>query len=210
MRCPTGLGGETFFQKHAGTGTPKAVVPVEIDGETHLAIKDLAGLISLVQIGVLEIHPWGSTVDNVEQPDRITFDLDPDIGLPWSQVAAAALEIRDVLTGFGLQSFAKTTGGKGLHVVVPLTPELRWEEIKSLTKAVADHIASQHPHRYTTNQSKRARQGTGVASESGGASESGSESLCSWLVATSARRVCTALGLLLSGLTWRGYQPRAA
>ena len=97
VRCPTGLGGETFFQKHAGAGTPKAIVPVEIDGETHLAIKDLVGLISLVQIGVLEIHPWGSTVDNVEQPDRITFDLDPDIGLPWSQVTAAALQIRDVL-----------------------------------------------------------------------------------------------------------------
>ena len=134
-------------------------MPVKIDGETHLAIKDLAGLISLVQIGVLEIHPWGSTVDNVEQPDRITFDLDPDIGLPWSQVTAAALEIRDALDGFGLQSFAKTTGGKGLHVVVPLAPELGWSAVKSLTKAVADHIAAQHPQRYTTNQSKRARQG---------------------------------------------------
>ncbi len=159
VRCPTGLGGESFFQKHASAGTPKAVVPIEIDGETHLAIEDLAGLVALVQIGVLEIHPWGSTVDNVEQPDRITFDLDPDIGLPWSQIAAAALEIRDALTGFGLHSFAKTTGGKGLHVVVPLIPELGWDEVKSFTKAVADHIAAQHPQRYTTNQTKRARQG---------------------------------------------------
>ena len=159
VRCPTGLGGETFFQKHAGAGTPKAIVPIKIDGETHLAIKDFAGLISLVQIGVLEIHPWGSTVDNVERPDRVTFDLDPDIGLPWSRVTAAALEIRDALEGFGLQSFAKTTGGKGLHVVVPLTPELDWDQAKSFTKAVADHIAAQHPQRYTTNQSKRARQG---------------------------------------------------
>jgi bifunctional non-homologous end joining protein LigD len=159
VRCPTGLGGETFFQKHTPTGTPKAVVPVEIDGETHLAIENLAGLISLVQIGVLEIHPWGSTVGDVEHPDRITFDLDPDIGLPWSRVTAAALEIRDALEGFGLQSFAKTTGGKGLHVVAPLTPELDWDEIKGFTKAVADHIAAQHPQRYTTNQSKRARQG---------------------------------------------------
>ena len=159
VRCPTGLGGETFFQKHAGAGAPKAIVPVQIDGETHLAIEDLAGLISLVQIGVLEIHPWGSTVRNIEQPDRVTFDLDPDIGLPWSLVAAAALEIRDALEGFGLQSFAKTTGGKGLHVVVPLTPELDWDQAKTFTKAVADHIAAQHPQRYTTNQSKRARQG---------------------------------------------------
>jgi bifunctional non-homologous end joining protein LigD len=158
VRCPTGLGGETFFQKHAGAGTPKAIVPVKIDGEVHLAIEDLAGLISLVQIGVLEIHPWGSTIDRVEQPDRITFDLDPDIGLPWSQIAAAALEIRDVLTGFNLTSFAKTTGGKGLHVVVPLTPKLGWDEVKSFTKAVADHVAGQNPQRYTTNQSKRARQ----------------------------------------------------
>ncbi len=159
VRCPTGLGGETFFQKHAGAGTPKAIVPIKIDGETHLAIEDLAGLVSLVQIGVLEIHPWGSTIDNVEQPDRITFDLDPDIGLPWSQVTAAALEIRDALEGFGLQSFAKTTGGKGLHVVVPLTPELDWDQAKGFTKALADHIAARHPQRYTTNQSKRARQG---------------------------------------------------
>ena len=159
LRCPTGLGGESFFQKHATAGMPKPVGRVEIDGETHLAIEDLAGLIALVQIGVLEIHPWGSTVDHVEQPDRITFDLDPDIGLPWSQIAAAALEIRDALEGFGLRSFAKTSGGKGLHVVAPLTPELGWDEIKSFTKAVADHIAAQNPQRYTTNQSKRARHG---------------------------------------------------
>jgi bifunctional non-homologous end joining protein LigD len=159
LRCPTGLGGESFFQKHAATGMPKALGGIEIDGEIHLAIEDLAGLISLVQIGVLEIHPWGSTVDKVEQPDRITFDLDPDIGLPWSQIAAAALEIRDALKGYGLRSFAKTTGGKGLHVVAPLTPELGWDEIKTFTKAVADHLAAQNPQRYTTNQSKRVRQG---------------------------------------------------
>ena len=159
LRCPTGLGGESFFQKHAAAGMSKALARVEIDGEAHLAIEDLAGLIALVQIGVLEIHPWGSTVDDVERPDRITFDLDPDIGLPWSQIAAAALEIRDALEGLGLQSFVKTTGGKGLHVVVPLTPELGWEQVKSFTKAVADRIAAQYPQRYTTNQSKRARHG---------------------------------------------------
>ncbi len=159
LRCPTGLGGESFFQKHAGAGMPKAVRRIEIDGEIHLAIEDLTGLIALVQLGVLEIHPWGSTVDHIEEPDRITFDLDPDAGLPWSQIAAAALEIRDALAGFGLASFAKTTGGKGLHVVAPLTPKLGWPQIKSFSKAVADHIAAQHPERYTTNQSKRARLG---------------------------------------------------
>ncbi len=159
LRCPTGLGGESFFQKHAGAGMPKALRRIEIDGETHLAIEDLAGLIALVQLGVLEIHPWGSTVDHIEEPDRITFDLDPDTGLPWPQIAAAALEIRDVLLGFGLVSFAKSTGGKGLHVVAPLTPKLGWPQIKSFTKRVADRLAAQHPERYTTNQAKRARQG---------------------------------------------------
>ncbi len=159
VRAPTGVGGELFYQKHAGSSVPEAVTRIEIDGETHLAIEDLAGLLSLVQIGVLEIHPWGSTIDKLEQPDRVTFDLDPDEGLPWSRVTEAALEIRDVLAGLGLQSFVKTTGGKGLHVVVPLTPRLGWDEVKNFTKAVADDMAARHPQRYTANQSKRARQG---------------------------------------------------
>ncbi len=134
VRAPTGIGGEQFLQKHAGSSVPRAVTRIEIDGETHLAIEDRVGLLSLVQIGVLEIHPWGSTIDKLEQPDRVTFDLDPDEGLVWSRVTEAALEIRDVLTGLGLQSFVKTTGGKGLHVVVPLTPRLGWEEVKNFTE----------------------------------------------------------------------------
>ncbi len=157
VRCPSGQGGEQFFQKHAGASVPEAVTRIEIDGETHLAVADLAGLVALVQIGVLEIHPWGSTVDKLETPDRVTFDLDPDVGLAWSRIAESALEIRDALAGFGLQSFAKTTGGKGLHVVLPLTPKLDWEQVKTFSKAVADHVAAQNPQNYTTNQSKRAR-----------------------------------------------------
>jgi bifunctional non-homologous end joining protein LigD len=159
VRAPSGVGGELFYQKHAGASVPDAVTRIEIDGEIHLAISDRAGLLSLVQIGVLEIHPWGSMIDWLEQPDRITFDLDPDEGLPWPRVTEAALEIRDVLAGLGLQSFVKTTGGKGLHVVVPLLPRLGWDEIKNFTKLVADNMAAGHPQRYTANQSKRARQG---------------------------------------------------
>ena len=159
VRSPNGQGGEQFFQKHAGASVPEAVRRIEIDGETHLAVDDLPGLVALVQIGVLEIHPWGSTVDRVETPDRVTFDLDPDPALPWSRVTAAAIEIRDVLAGLGLHSFAKTTGGKGLHVVVPLSPKLDWEAVKAFSKAVAEQIAEQSPQHYTTNQSKRARQG---------------------------------------------------
>jgi bifunctional non-homologous end joining protein LigD len=138
---------------------PAAVKRIEIDGEIHLAIEDQPGLLSLVQIGVLEIHPWGSTVDKLEQPDRITFDLDPDEGLPWSRVTEAALEIRDVLVGIGLESFAKTTGGKGLHVVVPIQPRLGWDEVKAFTKAVVEDLAARHPDRYTANQLKRMRKG---------------------------------------------------
>ena len=114
---------------------------------------------SLVQIGVLEIHPWGSMIDKLEQPDRITFDLDPDEGLPWPRVTEAALEIRDLLVGIGLESFAKTTGGKGLHVVVPIQPRLGWDEVKAFTKAVVEDLAARHPDRYTANQLKRMRKG---------------------------------------------------
>jgi bifunctional non-homologous end joining protein LigD len=159
VRAPTGVGGELFYQKHAGSSVPDAVTRIEIDGETHLAVEDLAGLLSLVQIGVLEIHPWGSRIGKIEQPDRVTFDLDPDEGLPWPRVTEAAIEVRDVLTDLGLQSFAKTTGGKGLHVVVPLTPKLGWDEVKHFTKAIADGLAARHPDRYTANQLKRARKG---------------------------------------------------
>ncbi len=159
VRAPTGVGGELFYQKHAGSSVPEAVTRIEIDGEIHLAVENLAGLLSLVQIGVLEIHPWGSQIGKLEQPDRVTFDLDPDEGLPWARVAEAAIEVREMLTGLGLQSFAKTTGGKGLHVVVPLTPKLGWDEVKGFTKAVADDLAARHPDRYTANQLKRARKG---------------------------------------------------
>jgi bifunctional non-homologous end joining protein LigD len=159
VRAPSGIAGEQFFQKHAGASVPKAVTRIEIDGEIHLAIEDRSGLLSLVQIGVLEIHPWGSTLDKLEQPDRVTFDLDPDEGLAWPRVCEAALEIRDRLAGLGLASFVKTTGGKGLHVVVPLLPQLGWDEVKDFTKRVADDMAALHPERYTANQAKRARQG---------------------------------------------------
>jgi bifunctional non-homologous end joining protein LigD len=126
---------------------------------TYTYIKDFPGLIAMVQMGVLEIHPWGSTVKKLETPDRITFDFDPDVGLPWDRVTAAAIEMREALLGVGLQSFAKTTGGKGLHVVVPVTPKLGWDEIKEFSKWVAERFAAAYPERFTTNMAKRARTG---------------------------------------------------
>jgi bifunctional non-homologous end joining protein LigD len=108
---------------------------------------------------VIELHPSGATAEQLDTPDRITFDLDPDEGLPWPQVTEAAIEIREALLAIGLESFAKTTGGKGLHVVVPLQPKLGWDEVKAFTKWVADSFVAQSPERFTANQAKRARQG---------------------------------------------------
>jgi bifunctional non-homologous end joining protein LigD len=162
LRCPEGVAGERFFQKHMrGAGSAVKQIPIrEKDGkEDYLMIEDATGLLQLVQMGVLEIHPWGSTVDDIEKPDRLTFDLDPDEGLPWPRVVAAALQVRDLLAELGLQSVAKTTGGKGLHVVVPLTPSLEWDAAKEFTRTVVTKLAGDAPNLYTASVAKQARRG---------------------------------------------------
>ncbi|HEV8678579.1 MAG TPA: DNA ligase D, partial [Stellaceae bacterium] len=163
VRCPEGIGGQHFYQKHDMPGFADVLGRIEIrdksEGGTYLFIKDLAGLVAVVQMGVLEIHPWGSTVDRLETPNLITFDFDPDEGLPWDRVADAAIEMREALAGIGLESFVKTTGGKGLHVVVPVAPKLEWEAIKEFAKWVAERFAAAYPDRFTTNMAKRARTG---------------------------------------------------
>jgi bifunctional non-homologous end joining protein LigD len=163
VRCPGGQGKPCFYQKHLGKGAPDAIGHVDIaeEGKTEAypVIEDLAGLIGLVQMDVLELHPSGGTAEKFETPDRITFDLDPDEGLPWPRVTEAAIAIREALLAIGLESFAKTTGGKGLHVVVPLQPKLGWEEVKAFTKWVADQFVAQSPERFTANMAKRARRG---------------------------------------------------
>jgi bifunctional non-homologous end joining protein LigD len=126
VRCPAGYRKECFFQKHAWAGLDSGLVrPVRMGEDEGLAIGDLRGLLALVQASVLEIHPWGATVDDPERPDRITFDLDPDDKVSFQTVIASAQEVRDRLAALGLESFVKTTGGKGLHVVAPLTPKAR-------------------------------------------------------------------------------------
>jgi len=163
VRCPGGQGKPCFYQKHLGKGAPEAIGHVDIteDGETvaYPVIENLAGLVGLVQMNVIELHPSGAGVDKLDNPDRITFDLDPDEGLAWPRVTEAAIDIRDALRAIGLESFAKTTGGKGLHVVVPLQPKLDWDEVKAFTKWVADSFVAQSPDRFTANQAKRARHG---------------------------------------------------
>ena len=110
-----------------------------------VAVDELAGLMCLVQAGVVEIHPWGSTVDHLGQPDRLIFDLDPGENVPWTAVIEAARDVRDRLTALGLQSFVKTSGGKGPHVVVPVEPEAAWDHAKMFTTTVAATMAKERP-----------------------------------------------------------------
>jgi bifunctional non-homologous end joining protein LigD len=163
LRCPEGYTGECFFQKHQSGGMPPSIQRIEIaekaGTEISLYVKDLAGLIGLVQMGVLEIHPWGSTIARVETPDRLTFDLDPDVGLSWKRVVEGAVELRKLLDSLGLRSFLKTTGGKGLHVVVPVAPRLAWDEAKAFTKQVTERLVAAAPDRYTATLAKKARHG---------------------------------------------------
>jgi bifunctional non-homologous end joining protein LigD len=161
VRCPDGVDKQCFFQKHrwAGLGKAGRDVPVSNEKEPALAIDDLTGLLELVQASVLEIHPWGSQADRPELPDRATIDLDPGDDVPWEHMTEAALEVRNRLSDVGLQSFVKTTGGKGLHVVFPLTPKADWDTVKSFTQWLAEQMAADRPDRYTANMAKRERHG---------------------------------------------------
>ena len=163
VRCPSGQGKECFYQKHISKGLPenlREVMIEESEGEEPYPVLDgVEGLLALVQMNVLEIHPWGSRADDVERPDRLIFDLDPDPSVGWPRVVEAGFEIRDRLAAMKLTSFVKTTGGKGLHVVVPITPRQEWPEVKAFCEAVATAAARDSPDRYTTNMAKAARPG---------------------------------------------------
>jgi bifunctional non-homologous end joining protein LigD len=160
LRCPGGSRKECFFQKHAWAGLDDDLVQQVMVGEDEaVAIQDLAGLIALVQAGVLEIHPWGSTLTNPERPDRIVFDLDPGEGVGWDAVVQGAVDVRDHLQGFDLESFVKTSGGKGLHVVVPVRPRASWDEAKAFAAGVASAMTKASPALYTDTMAKRARTG---------------------------------------------------
>jgi bifunctional non-homologous end joining protein LigD len=163
VRCPAGRGKPCFFQKHPGEGQTAHLIKVNVaekgKAEYHLAIGDAAGLIELVQMGVLEIHVWGSQARNLQKPDRIIFDLDPDPAVAWPQVVTAAREVRLLLEDLGLVSFVKTTGGKGLHLVVPVQPRTDWDDAKSFCHALADFVVRAAPDRYIATMSKAARKG---------------------------------------------------
>jgi bifunctional non-homologous end joining protein LigD len=164
VRCPDGVGGACFFAKHALAGLPERVarVPVrESEGgvEFYASVSDALGLVGLVQMSTLEIHLWGARIDDVEHPDQLVFDLDPDENLEFARVVAAAGEVRERLAGLGLQSFVKTTGGKGLHVVAPIEPHLDFAQAKQFCREFALSMAADAPERYTAVMSKAERRG---------------------------------------------------
>jgi bifunctional non-homologous end joining protein LigD len=162
VRCPDGIGGQCFFQKHAWRGQSKEILSAtdpQDDAGPIIAIDGLPGLIGLVQGGVLEIHPWGATFDDLEKPDLINMDLDPGPGVAWDVVIAASHEVRARLADAGLASFVKTSGGKGLHVVAPLVPSAGWDQVKSFAKGLAESMAADHPDLYVATISKAKRPG---------------------------------------------------
>jgi bifunctional non-homologous end joining protein LigD len=164
VRCPDGAAAQCFFQKHRTRGMPaelRAVPLKESGGErsTYMSIQTPAGLVAAAQVGTLELHIWGSRADQIERPDRLVFDLDPDESLPFADVRRAANDIRALLGSAGLASFPLLTGGKGIHVVVPLERRHDWDDVKGFAKAFADKLAGSEPGRFVATMSKARRKG---------------------------------------------------
>ena len=164
VRCPDGAAKACFFQKHASRGMPeefREIPVVEKDGgsEDYLYVETADGLVAAAQIGALELHIWGSHIDTIERPDRIVFDLDPDPSVDFERGKAAATTMRDALDALGLRSLPLLTGGKGIHVVVPIEPKMEWPQVKSFARGLAGHFATGEPERYVATMSKTRRKG---------------------------------------------------
>jgi bifunctional non-homologous end joining protein LigD len=164
LRCPDGSAAECFFQKHLGRQRPLGVqnfIWEEASGATrdYAYVDSIEAVIGLVQRGIVEFHTWGSRLPDPSRPDRITIDLDPAPDVPWPRVAEGAHLARTLLEELGLVCFLKTTGGKGLHVVAPIERRQGWDEVKAFTRAIARHLASVLPDRFTANMAKSRRGG---------------------------------------------------
>jgi bifunctional non-homologous end joining protein LigD len=163
VRCPGGTDSACFFQKHhaAKLGSSVRAIPLEEkEGEDeYVYIRDLTGLLQLVQMNTLEFHPWGSRVDKPDAPDRIVLDLDPAPGVAWEAVVEGARDIRAHLEQLGLASFVRTSGGKGLHVVVPFRRGPGWPAVKAFCESLADAMVERDPGRYIATASKAKREG---------------------------------------------------
>ena len=161
LRCPNGCDEKCFYQKHVGDELSERVGRVVVArGEApYTFVKDLASLIELIQIAVIEFHVWGARVDAIDKPDLLVFDLDPDPAVKWRRVAESALRLRRFLEQLELVPFLRTTGGKGLHLVVPIMRRASWDEVKSFTRNVALRLVQAEPEQYTARFSKARRHG---------------------------------------------------
>jgi bifunctional non-homologous end joining protein LigD len=161
LRCPAGVDHGCFFQRHRWQGAAAEILAIEDpeEDEPLLGVANLDGLIALVQASALEIHPWGSNAKALDKPDRLIFDLDPGDNTGWGDLVAAALEVRARLADDKLESFVKTSGGKGLHVVAPVTPRAGWDETKDYCRAIAEAMARDSPDRFIATMAKRERSG---------------------------------------------------
>ncbi len=163
VRCPEGSEEQCFYQKHPGAGFAARLprVPIEeSDGVAEYVYLDTErDLIALVQSGVLEVHAWNSTVADLEHPDMLVFDLDPSEGVEFEFTKATARALRDLLGRLDLGAYVRTTGGKGLHVVVPLVPKSDWDGVKAFARGLSETMAATDPDRLTTNMSKQKRVG---------------------------------------------------
>ena len=162
VHCPTGIAGPCQYLRHAKAWGPTALRRVRIREKTkvgeYLVAETVAAVVALAQMGVVEIHTWNSMADDVERPNRMVWDLDPGPEITWKQTVAAAKLLREVLDTLGLASWVKTTGGRGLHVVVPITPSVDWSTCLSFSRDVGEAMVRTNPALYTTAFPKRGRE----------------------------------------------------
>ena len=159
VRCPEGVNGQHFFQKHAHGTMPAGVREGEADKAPYLVIDDLQGLVAMAQMSAIELHAWGATEADPLHPDQLVFDLDPGEGVGVPDIVAAALDLRQSLEAIGLAAFCRTSGGKGLHLVVPLQPRKPWDPVRTFCKSFAEAMSNEHPEKYLPTVRKTDRQG---------------------------------------------------
>jgi bifunctional non-homologous end joining protein LigD len=163
LRCPDGWNKECFYQKHADDSVPKVITRVAVqdsDGPaTYMMANSVSAVVALLQMGALELHPWGSRTPKLGFPDRIVFDFDPDDDVGWKEITEAANIMKTLIENLGLRGFLKTTGGKGLHVVIPVRPTLPWQQAKGFSQAIAQLLVNTFPDRFTAKLLKVSRRG---------------------------------------------------